>query len=87
MDIELNKIQQTPAPYEQFFNYWTKKEAVIKADGRSLNIPLKKINVAFDVVWIKNKKWHLLYNVLITNEYSCHLALDTNMKTIFIDAI
>ncbi|MDR2383938.1 MAG: 4'-phosphopantetheinyl transferase superfamily protein [Prevotellaceae bacterium] len=37
----------TTNPFFTFYDYWTIKESVIKAEGRGLSIPLKNIFVKF----------------------------------------
>lgn len=42
-----------------FFTYWTRKEAVLKADGRGLGVPLKKIEVRETQVNLNDKIYFL----------------------------
>lgn len=49
---EWENIQQ--GDLKTFYTYWTRKEAVIKADGRGLNIPLNSIDASTDQVCCDN---------------------------------
>ncbi len=61
-----------------FYDYWTKKESVIKAIGRGLSIPMEDIEVykkrqlSYD-----NNIWYI-QKLQIDNLYSSHIALNYN---------
>lgn len=44
-DDEMRLIRSDHGSLVNFYNLWTKKEALIKADGKGLSIPLKQISV------------------------------------------
>ncbi|MCP4698958.1 MAG: 4'-phosphopantetheinyl transferase superfamily protein [Gammaproteobacteria bacterium] len=76
-------IKTAPQPYEKFFDYWSIKESVMKADGRGLFIPLPDIEVCpphsamlYGVTWFTKK-------LDIASEYACHLAI--NRKNVLLD--
>jgi 4'-phosphopantetheinyl transferase len=52
---DLVKIQQNKNPLRAFFNAWTIKEAVMKADGRAMKIPLHHIHLAEAKAYIQNE--------------------------------
>lgn len=66
-------IESSADKYKSFFSYWTKKEAVIKADGRGLSIPLNTISITFGGAYVENTFWFLKDIKLIDN-YMIHLA-------------
>ena len=74
---EWQTIQAAPDPYEKFFDYWTKKECVLKADGRGLSIPLPDILINGETATVSNKLW-FLKAVRLDVQYKCALA--TNIK-------
>ncbi len=47
-NISLAAIEDSEARTRAFYRYWTRKEAVAKADGRGLLLPLSSFNVSHD---------------------------------------
>lgn len=52
---EWNQIENAPSIYDCFFEHWTKKESVIKADGRGLSIDMKSIKILNQMAYISGK--------------------------------
>ncbi|KAB8151568.1 4'-phosphopantetheinyl transferase superfamily protein [Kordia sp. TARA_039_SRF] len=70
---EIYKIQNAVNVQEAFFSYWTQKEAVIKANGKGLYIPLS----AFEIIGNKTKiagDDFYLKKIEIDEEYKCCVA-------------
>lgn len=56
-----------------FYKYWTRKEALIKADGRGFMLDLKKIDVVNSKLLL-NDKLYYLKEININVDYTMHLA-------------
>ena len=65
--------------YSKFYTFWTRKEAVVKADGRGLQIPLKTINTTNLSVILEDQKYNL-YKVDIDENYMIHIATSTKFR-------
>ncbi|WP_394750385.1 4'-phosphopantetheinyl transferase family protein [Spongiimicrobium salis] len=58
---------------EKFYRFWTRKEAIVKADGRGLSIPLKTIDTTKLTVVVNNNTYYLS-ELEIDRKYSTHVA-------------
>lgn len=69
--------------YDTFYTFWTRKEAIVKADGRGLQIPLKTIDTTNLSVTLENENYNL-YKIDIDKNYKVHIAtakkLQENIK-------
>jgi 4'-phosphopantetheinyl transferase len=73
---EWRVIRSASDPKEEFYRMWTAKESVIKADGRGLAIPLKKIDVSrYQPVLLDGKVW-VLTRLFQFDDYVCHFCLE-----------
>ncbi|MCR6642594.1 MAG: 4'-phosphopantetheinyl transferase superfamily protein [Sporocytophaga sp.] len=59
---------------DEFYSFWTKKEAVIKAEGKGLGIPLKSIVLKEGYAEVDGKQWNLTELSFGSNEYKMCLA-------------
>lgn len=58
-----------------FYKFWTMKEAIIKADGKGLTIPLNDLNLLnnSNLVKIDQTVWSL-QKIHLDEDYVCHMA-------------
>jgi 4'-phosphopantetheinyl transferase len=74
---EMMKILADHDPQQKFFDYWTMKEAVMKADGRGMRIPLHSIRLKVDHATIDDSDthWHL-YPITLHESVRSHVCSD-----------
>lgn len=73
-DKEWLRIENEQFPHHTFYDYWTKKEAVLKADGRGVSLNLQHIDVSnTGKVVLDNKSW-FLKKIDYFNNYSCNVS-------------
>lgn len=66
-------INSASSPIKKFFEFWSIKESVIKADGRGLSMNLKRLNVHPNKVSYDQHHWH--YQQLNLNDkYAASVA-------------
>lgn len=74
-------IKRAPDPTREFYQWWTKKEAIVKADGRGLMVPLKDIRFENkSEARIDHKKW-FLKSVALHENYCSHIASDRALSS------
>ncbi|MCL9807011.1 4'-phosphopantetheinyl transferase superfamily protein [Flavobacterium amniphilum] len=69
---------------DSFFRYWTQKEAVIKAHGHGLTIPLQSFEICDNTTEINDEKY-FLKEMKIDEQYKCYVSLKTNINEIAIN--
>jgi 4'-phosphopantetheinyl transferase len=73
---EWEDIAASDRQYDRFYEHWTMKESVIKAEGRGLSIPLTDIRLhrgkaaVYDTVWF-------LRELMLDVRYKCYLAANS----------
>lgn len=82
-EIEWNKVILSSNKKDAFFDYWTQKEAVIKAHGHGLTIPLKSFEILGNVTQINEEKYYLK-EIKIDEKYKCYISLKTNIDEIYL---
>ncbi|WP_299136672.1 4'-phosphopantetheinyl transferase superfamily protein [uncultured Tenacibaculum sp.] len=65
--------------YNKFYTCWTRKEAIVKADGRGLTIPLNTINTLSSSTKLDDEKYYLS-KVDINKGYIAHIASQTKIE-------
>ncbi|MBB4804730.1 4'-phosphopantetheinyl transferase [Chryseobacterium defluvii] len=76
---EFSKVYHSEDKIKSFFTYWTEKEAIIKAHGRGLLIPLRSFEVFQDQAVIENEKF-FLKEIFIDKEYQCYVASNEDIR-------
>ena len=71
---EYGLISGSPDPIACFYGFWTRKEAVMKADGRGFYLSPHLFEAITDEVEISGTRWHLKH-VPLPGDFVCHLAL------------
>lgn len=66
-------IDKSDCPEQSFFNLWVRKEALIKADGRGMEISLSSLKCLNNRSEIAEKTWHI-QDVELDENYSCAIA-------------
>ncbi|WP_343796375.1 4'-phosphopantetheinyl transferase family protein [Gaetbulibacter jejuensis] len=74
---EWKKINDEEDEICAFYKYWTNKEAVVKAYGKGLSLPLKSFEIINGKVSIKNSSF-LVEEIVLHKDYKCSLALMSN---------
>lgn len=70
---EWNYINDHPNKLEGFYNFWTKKEAVLKAIGSGFHTPLNSVDVSGESL-IYDAVTYQITPLEIRPDYKCHLA-------------
>ena len=76
---EMSQMLDGANGLQVFYSLWTKKEALIKANGKGLSIPLSEVNIENNMAEVEGESW-FLHEVKIHPEYSCHLATNIVLK-------
>ncbi|GIQ60768.1 4'-phosphopantetheinyl transferase [Flavobacterium collinsii] len=80
-EFEWNKIVLSRNKKDTFYDYWTKKEAVIKAHGDGLAIPLSSFEILENTTRINEENFYLK-EIKIDEKYKCFVSLKTEINEI-----
>jgi 4'-phosphopantetheinyl transferase len=84
--VEWRFIVESEEVNRAFFDCWTIKESVLKADGRGLSKSMKDIEIKGTKASLDGKDW-ILKKIGIDRRYSCHLSMDMRVSDIAITEI
>lgn len=77
---EWKEISENAHDLSVFFSYWARKEAVIKAEGRGMSIPLQDIDIQGNKGMVYNKDVFFLYNLKLDAKAASWLATDKPLE-------
>jgi 4'-phosphopantetheinyl transferase len=70
---ELLAIKQSPDPLVSFYHLWTKKEAVLKANGKGMYLPIEEVNLIGNAAVCESEDWELSC-LQVHPQYACCVA-------------
>lgn len=70
---EREYLRHSPDKCDAIFRIWSRKESIIKADGRGLLLTLNQINCVPDEIMLDNNKWFIA-TLPLHNDYSVALC-------------
>lgn len=88
IDLHLMDRYFTPAewrdisaqPIPRFYHYWTRKEAVIKANGKGLSLPLVEVDCQANEVTVDGATWHVAA-IDLEPDHLAHAATGSPVET------
>ncbi|MFB9845173.1 4'-phosphopantetheinyl transferase family protein [Mucilaginibacter ginsenosidivorans] len=80
---EREVIRSYPDIMRGFYDFWTRKEALLKAVGTGFNIPFSSVDVTGDVVEYANMTYHI-QKLNIDTGYPCHIATTSPSSVILL---
>jgi 4'-phosphopantetheinyl transferase len=83
-EMEWDKISSSNNKKNVFFDYWTQKEAVIKAHGHGLTIPLNSFEIIDNMTKIHGEKFYLK-EIKIDEKYKCTISQKANINEISVE--
>ncbi len=83
---EWKEIQTSNKNKKTFYDFWTKKESIIKADGRGMTIPLTQVQLKENRAVLAGTQWDLI-KIDLDPGYSCHIAITSETDAVFMREI
>lgn len=92
---DIISVKEETERLNKFYNYWTKKEAVVKASGWGLNIALDSFQTRSNTICIMDENY-LISEAKIVDNYCCNFAVKlepgssmfmTSPEVVFIDLL
>jgi 4'-phosphopantetheinyl transferase len=80
---EWSRIALSDNKSDTFFDYWTQKEAVIKAHGFGLSIPLRSFEIVSNVTVIQQEPFYLK-EISVDKNYKCYVASNRYIENVFV---
>jgi 4'-phosphopantetheinyl transferase len=79
------KISSDRDPASAFLERWTKKESLVKADGRGLRIPLQTVTLfeRYGTIGTEQRKWYIV--PVSFDGYFCHVSTEFPVAKIFLE--
>lgn len=77
-------IAEAKDSLDTFYDLWTRKEAVLKADGRGLTLARKKLHFEGNLAIIENDAQWEIHTLAINEEYAANLAIEPSYQSRFI---
>lgn len=74
-------IMNSPNSLNRFFDYWTIKEGVMKADGRGMSLPLLNIHTQGYRATVDKTIWYFT-KISLDPNYACHVVTSWENPTI-----
>ena len=84
-DSIYSEIKSSKNPHETFFNYWTKLESLLKADGRGFFIDSKNIYFQDNKGFINKKQQYFISKINLHDDFICHIAHEKKNSSITIE--
>jgi 4'-phosphopantetheinyl transferase len=85
-NLEMLNIQKSDNPIRKFYEYWTKKESLLKLQGTGISEEINSFEVLGNKVLFPDDKIYLK-GISISDKYICHIATKKKMTDADIELI